>query len=213
MEPSPPFPHLRREDLEGRVAAESPGESEACAELVWWFWWRMCAPERHIPAVNVPGIGDQDTRKRTRFPTTEARAAVPRTRGVGLTSGAEPRAPRQRKFPDRPLLPACFPDTAPRTRCPVPAPSPRHHLRRRQDQGSGGAKGHPPRSRAFAQAGSEEDLHRAGRSRTEIGEAEPELPVEMLRAGHDSRLPGAPLSLRRPLSPNCSPLDTPKPRR
>lgn len=99
--------------------------------------------------------------KENRSPPTRPALPFQATRGVGLSPGTEPRAPWRRKFPDRPLLPACFPDTPPRTRCPARAPPPPAAPGPELCHRGGGAKGHQQRSRAFAPAGSEEDLHRA----------------------------------------------------
>lgn len=127
-----------------------------------------------------------------------ARKRKPRSapkRSSLLTPGAEPRAPWRRKFPDRPLPLAGFPDTAPCPRCPARAPptpaAPGPGIRQR----GRGAKGHPPKSRAFAPAGFEKDLPQAGRSRTEIGEA---VPAPRRNAQGRTRQP---VTRRSPLSP------------
>lgn len=63
------------------------------------------------------------------------------TGGGGLAPGAKSCAPWRRKFTDPPLLPACFPDTAPRTRCPIRAPpapaAPRLGIRHRDEKPKG----------------------------------------------------------------------------
>ena len=60
-------PCLWRDDLEGRVGCGSPGQREACAELVWNFCWRKCRPAK-AHGGNLPVVGDWDVSSKNLSP-------------------------------------------------------------------------------------------------------------------------------------------------
>lgn len=192
-----PFPRSG-EDLGAGWGWGSAGEREACAGLVWKFCWRSCVRKRRLRAT-LRRIGDWDTRRRKPCcPRPRPSLLLHETGGIWLIRGAEPRAPGRGKIPGGPLLPACLPDAALQA---LPGPG----LALDQEPGPAAALSAGPRGfrgeAGLRPSRVREDPLGAGRSRTEVGGAAPELPVAMPRAGPTASYQASPSRC----SPGCAP--------